>query len=72
MSQNGRPPMQGAEDAFFERYNDALHRVTGRLINTSPENIEDACAYAWMQFVVCTKVNMVLHRDGHTHVSDSG
>ena len=51
MSQPGdTPPLQGDEDQFFREHSDKLRRSVGRSVNTSEANIDDACAFAWMQF----------------------
>ena len=41
--------MRGDEAELFERYADRLRHSITRAVNTSPDNIEDACAFAWMQ-----------------------
>jgi RNA polymerase sigma factor (sigma-70 family) len=51
MSQPGdTPPLQGDEEQFFRQHSDKLRRSVGRSVNTSEANIDDACAFAWMQF----------------------
>src|SRR5215218_7119507 len=46
-------PQQGDEAELFELYNDDLMRRVGRVVRTSPDIIEDACAIAWAQFLRC-------------------
>jgi RNA polymerase sigma factor (sigma-70 family) len=36
--------------AFYERYQDRLLRQVGRYTPASPETVEDACAFAWLQW----------------------
>jgi RNA polymerase sigma factor (sigma-70 family) len=45
------PPQQGDEAALFESYNDELVRTVRGSVNTSLANVEDACAFAWAQFL---------------------
>ena len=45
-------PLRGDEDALFARYDDALQKATARAVNTSKENIEDACAFAWSRLLI--------------------
>jgi DNA-directed RNA polymerase specialized sigma24 family protein len=45
-------PLHGDESELFERYHQRLLRLTAFEIKTSPENIEEACAYAWAQLLV--------------------
>lgn len=44
-------PQQGDEYALFVRYDARLHAATFRATGASREDIDDACAYAWMQLV---------------------
>src|SRR4051812_10607496 len=39
--------LRGDESDLFVRYDEPLRRATHRAINTTPENVQDACAYAW-------------------------
>lgn len=43
--------LAGDEAALFERYGRRLVRVTAPAVNTMPENIDDACAFAWTELV---------------------
>jgi DNA-directed RNA polymerase specialized sigma24 family protein len=48
------PPPHGDEADLFRAYNDELMRtVSGVVRSSSPEVIEDACAYAWAKFLQC-------------------
>ena len=47
------PPQQGDEEQLFERYQARLRRRVAFEINTSPEIVDDACAYAWMRLIAC-------------------
>jgi RNA polymerase sigma factor (sigma-70 family) len=47
------PPQRGDEEQLFARYQDRLRSRTTYLIKTTPETVEDACAYAWMQLLAC-------------------
>ena len=51
MSDRPVPPQQGDEHELFERYSERLRRATKFAINTSPEIVDDACAFAWMLLV---------------------
>ena len=51
MTESAIPPQRGDEHALFERYGDRLRRVTSFAVNTSPEIIDDACAFAWVQLL---------------------
>ena len=44
-------PLQGDEDALFHRHHDRLLKVVGGLVRGADEDIEDACAFAWSQFL---------------------
>jgi DNA-directed RNA polymerase specialized sigma24 family protein len=49
-----RPPSRGDEAALFRAYNDELMRtVAGSVHDSSPQVIEDACAFAWAKFLEC-------------------
>lgn len=39
--------MRGDEDQLFRTYHQRLIRATRHNVRTSPENIEEACAFAW-------------------------
>jgi RNA polymerase sigma factor (sigma-70 family) len=45
------PPQQGDEEQLFQRYHARLRRRTAFEVKTSPEIVDDACAYAWMQLI---------------------
>lgn len=45
------PPQRGDEHELFERYDQRLLRVTASRVNTSDENVADACAFAWHQLL---------------------
>ena len=47
-AQRGR---RGDEAELFEEFNRQLIRTIGRRVNTSQAIVEDACGYAWMQFM---------------------
>jgi RNA polymerase sigma factor (sigma-70 family) len=51
MSDSGVPPQRGDEQALFEKYADRLRRVTQIEVRTTPEIIDDACAFAWVQLL---------------------
>jgi RNA polymerase sigma factor (sigma-70 family) len=44
-------PQQGDEHELFERYEARLRRETKLAIFTTPEIVDDACAFAWMKLV---------------------
>jgi RNA polymerase sigma factor (sigma-70 family) len=44
--------LRGDEATLFREYNDELVRVVGGAVRTSHSNVEDACAFAWSQFLV--------------------
>ena len=47
-----RPPARGDEAELFRTFNDELMRtVAGSVRASSPEVIEDACAFAWARFL---------------------
>ena len=46
------PPQQGDETALFERYGARLRRATALNVTTSPEIVDDACAFAWAQLLL--------------------
>lgn len=47
-----RPPLQGDEERLFIVHSNQLRRVVRRHVNTSAANIEDGCAFAWLQLIV--------------------
>ena len=50
---NAAPPAQGDEADLFRRFNQALVRMVGGAVTTSAsDTLEDACAYAWQQFML--------------------
>ena len=51
MSERPVPPQKGDEVALFERYADRLRRATQLEVRTTPEIVDDACAFAWVQFL---------------------
>jgi RNA polymerase sigma factor (sigma-70 family) len=42
---------RGDEAQLFREYNDELLRTVRRAVDTSPEVVEDACAFAWAKFL---------------------
>jgi RNA polymerase sigma factor (sigma-70 family) len=46
-----RPGCRGDEGELFARYAEQLHRIVRRAVTAPREVIEDACAYAWAEFV---------------------
>ena len=51
MSGRPVPPQQGDEVELFRRYAERLRRVTQLEVRTTPEIIDDACAFAWVQLL---------------------
>ena len=50
--QDPRPPARGDEAELFRAYNHELARsVAGSVSTSTPQVIEDACAFAWAQFM---------------------
>src|SRR3954452_5192927 len=50
--QDPRPPARGDEAELFEAYNHELISAVGSAVRrTTPQVIEDACAFAWAQFM---------------------
>jgi RNA polymerase sigma factor (sigma-70 family) len=41
----------GDEEELFQSFNAELHRDVGRAVRASDADVEDACAYAWAQFL---------------------
>jgi DNA-directed RNA polymerase specialized sigma24 family protein len=49
---DGFPPARGDEADLFREFNDELRRhINGAVFDTTPQNIEDACAFAWAEFL---------------------
>jgi len=47
-----QPRLRGDEAQLYVEYRDHLCRLVGsRVHNVSPDLLEDACAFAWMQFM---------------------
>jgi hypothetical protein len=44
-------PRRGDETELYEQFNRRLMLKVAGLVNTSPDIIEDACAFAWVQFM---------------------
>jgi RNA polymerase sigma factor (sigma-70 family) len=44
-------PLQGDEEAVFARYSARLRRLTQLSVHTSRDIVDDACAFAWAQFL---------------------
>lgn len=44
-------PQQGDEHDLFVRYADRLRKYVSRVVRTTPEIVDDACAFAWMKLV---------------------
>lgn len=51
MSDGAIRPQQGDEHELFVKYSERLRRMTRFAINTTPEIVDDACAFAWMKLV---------------------
>jgi DNA-directed RNA polymerase specialized sigma24 family protein len=51
MEADGRPQLRGDEAQLFLEYGTELDRTVSRLVGTTRSNVEDACGFAWMQFV---------------------
>jgi DNA-directed RNA polymerase specialized sigma24 family protein len=43
--------LRGDEEALFRAFHRQLVRRVQRRVNTSPDIVEDACAFSWMQFI---------------------
>src|SRR3954452_21783792 len=51
---DSRPPARGDEAELFRAYNHELLRsVAGSVHVSTPQVIEDACAFAWAKFLEC-------------------
>jgi DNA-directed RNA polymerase specialized sigma24 family protein len=47
-----RPGARGDEAELFRAFNDQLMKtVSGSVFNCTPQTVEDACAFAWAQFL---------------------
>src|SRR5215203_5630793 len=52
--QHRYPPAQGDEAELFRDFNDKLMGTVGAAVSWStPQVIEDACAFAWAKFMQC-------------------
>jgi RNA polymerase sigma factor (sigma-70 family) len=45
-------PLRGDEGELFQRYDERLRGSVRHAVNTTPENIQDACAFAWGRLLV--------------------
>jgi len=45
------PPQRGDEAALHQKYDKRLRRITTLSVNTTPDIVDDACNFAWMQFI---------------------
>jgi RNA polymerase sigma factor (sigma-70 family) len=45
------PPARGDEAALFARHHDRLCRITALNVETSRDNVHEACAFAWSQLL---------------------
>ena len=52
MERDRQPAQRGDETELFLSFNDELVRTVGSMVRTSQQNIEDACTFAWVQFLV--------------------
>jgi DNA-directed RNA polymerase specialized sigma24 family protein len=41
----------GDEAELFQAFHPRLRRIVQSLVNTSPDIVDDACNYAWMEFI---------------------
>ena len=46
-----RPRLLGDEAELFQSFHRRLTRIVLHLVNTSPDIVDDACNYAWMEFI---------------------
>src|SRR5687768_14919240 len=44
-------PPRGDEGLLFLEFNEDLLRRVNQIVRTAPQTIEDACAFAWLQFL---------------------
>ena len=47
------PPQRGDEEELFRRYHARVRRHVRFRVQTTPEIVDDACAFAWMTFIAC-------------------
>jgi RNA polymerase sigma factor (sigma-70 family) len=53
-TQTDRPVvLRGDEDQLYRQHARALRSVLRMKVNTTDDNLDDACAFAWMQLVRC-------------------
>ena len=45
--------LRGDEEDLFRSYHRQLARTVQRLVNTSPDIVDDACNFAWTEFIRC-------------------
>ena len=50
---SSRPRLLGDEAELFQNFHRRLARTVQHLVNTSPDIVDDACNYAWMEFIRC-------------------
>ena len=48
---NGTVVLQGDEEQLYHQHAPTLRGVVRMKVNTTDENVDDACAFAWMQLV---------------------
>ena len=48
-----RPRLRGDESELFRSFHGKLRRAVRRLVDTSPDIVDDACNFAWMEFIRC-------------------
>ena len=46
-----QPQLLGDEAELFQRFHRRLTRIVQGLVKTSPDIVDDACNYAWMEFI---------------------
>ena len=46
-----RVVLRGDEDQLFREHASTLRSVVRMKVNTTDDNLDDACAFAWMQLV---------------------
>ena len=51
MAESSRRFVRGEEAELFERYHRRLIRATAHQVVTTPENVDEACAFAWVQLL---------------------
>lgn len=47
-----RPPLHGDEERLFIAHSNRLRIVVSRCVNTSAANVDDGCAFAWLQLIL--------------------